>query len=188
MTFAVSKGGPNMNVVITGGSRGIGAAAVRLFARRGDRVWFLYEKNDDAARAVAAETGAQPIRCDVADEARVTEALSAIPDVDVLINNAGICALRPDLPDHAPTVAAASSPSTWTASYHCVRAVLPVDAGPAGTAASSMSRPCGGRSARPVRPPIPRRRALLLAHDEGAGAGAGARAASASTPSRPASF
>ena len=51
-----------MNVVITGGSRGIGAAAVRLFARRGDRVWFLYEKNDDAARAVAAETGAQPDR------------------------------------------------------------------------------------------------------------------------------
>ena len=42
-----------MNVVITGGSRGIGAAAVRLFARRGDRVWFLYEKNDAAARAVA---------------------------------------------------------------------------------------------------------------------------------------
>ena len=50
-----------MNVVITGGSRGIGAAAVRLFARRGDRVWFLYEKNDDAARAVAAETDEQGV-------------------------------------------------------------------------------------------------------------------------------
>ena len=33
-------------------------------------------------------TGALPIRCDVADEVRVTDALSAIPDVDVLINNA----------------------------------------------------------------------------------------------------
>ena len=32
-------------IVITGGSRGIGAAAVRLFAGRGDRVFFLYEKN-----------------------------------------------------------------------------------------------------------------------------------------------
>ena len=32
------------NIVITGGSRGIGAAAVELFAARGDRVWCLYEK------------------------------------------------------------------------------------------------------------------------------------------------
>ena len=89
-----------MNVVITGGSRGIGAAAVRLFARRGDRVWFLYEKNDAAARAVAAETGALPIRCDVADEVRVTDALSAIPDVDVLINNAQASASGVPLAEH----------------------------------------------------------------------------------------
>ena len=39
-------------VVITGGSRGIGAAAVQLFAERGDRVYFLYEKNHDAARVL----------------------------------------------------------------------------------------------------------------------------------------
>ena len=32
------------NVVITGGSRGIGAAAVELFTAEGHRVWFLYEK------------------------------------------------------------------------------------------------------------------------------------------------
>ena len=44
-------------VVITGGSRGIGAAAVRAFAARGDRVFFLYEKEHEAAKAVAAETG-----------------------------------------------------------------------------------------------------------------------------------
>ena len=77
-------------VVITGGSRGIGAAAVRLFAARGDRVYFLYEKAHDAARAVAEETGAQAICCDVADSRAVAEAFAQIPDVDVLINNAGI--------------------------------------------------------------------------------------------------
>ena len=77
-------------VVITGGSRGIGAAAVRLFAARGDRVYFLYEKNHEAAHAVAAQTGATAVCCDVADTDAVKEAFNAIPDVDVLICNAGI--------------------------------------------------------------------------------------------------
>ena len=79
------------NVVITGGSRGIGAAAVELFAARGDRVWFLYEKNHEAAAAVAAKTGATPICCDVADGAAVRAAFRQMGPVDVLICNAGIC-------------------------------------------------------------------------------------------------
>ena len=78
-------------VVITGGSRGIGAAAVKSFAARGDRVYFLYEKEHDAAQAVARETGATAICCDVADYAAVQKAFSQIPDVDVLVCNAGIC-------------------------------------------------------------------------------------------------
>ena len=41
------------NIVITGGSRGIGAAAVKLFAQKGHRVYFLYEKDHAAAKAVA---------------------------------------------------------------------------------------------------------------------------------------
>ena len=77
-------------VVVTGGSRGIGAAAVRLFAARGDRVLFLYEKNHDAANALALETGAQPICCDVADAVAVRAAFAQLSDVDVLICNAGI--------------------------------------------------------------------------------------------------
>ena len=80
-----------MNIVITGGSRGIGAQAVRQFAQRGDKVYFLYEKSHDAAAAVAAETGATAICCDVADKQAVTAAFAQIPDVDVLICNAGIC-------------------------------------------------------------------------------------------------
>ena len=78
------------NVVITGGSRGIGAAAVERFAARGDRVWFLYEKNHDAAAAVAERTGAGAICCDVADTAAVKEAFGQIPSVDILICCAGI--------------------------------------------------------------------------------------------------
>ena len=78
------------HVVITGGSRGIGAAAVELFAARGDRVWFLYEKEHDAAAVVAEKTGATPICCDVADGDAVRAAFRQIGDVDILICNAGI--------------------------------------------------------------------------------------------------
>ena len=80
-----------MTTVITGGSRGIGAAAVELFAARGDRVYFLYEKDHAAAKAVAEKTGAQAICCDVADSDAVRAAFSRIGDVDILVNNAGIC-------------------------------------------------------------------------------------------------
>ena len=77
-------------VVITGGSRGIGAGAVARFAARGDRVYFLYEKNHEAAKAVADQTGATAICCDVADSQAVKAAFAQIPDVDILICNAGI--------------------------------------------------------------------------------------------------
>ena len=78
------------NVIITGGSRGIGAAAVELFSARGDQVYFLYEKDHEAAQKVAQKTGATAICCDVADTAAVKAAFRQIPDVDVLVCNAGI--------------------------------------------------------------------------------------------------
>lgn len=80
-----------MTTVITGGSRGIGAAAVELFAAKGHRVYFLYEKEHQAAKAVAQRTGATAICCDVADENAVKAAFSQIGGVDILVNNAGIC-------------------------------------------------------------------------------------------------
>lgn len=78
------------HVLITGGSRGIGAAAVRAFCAEGCSVSFLYEKNREAAEALAAETGSRALCCDVADPAAVQAAFAALPPVDVLINNAGI--------------------------------------------------------------------------------------------------
>ena len=77
-------------IVITGGSRGIGAAAVELFAAKGHEVYFLYEKNHEAAQAVAEKTGATAICCDVADSKAVQAAFARIGDVDVLICNAGV--------------------------------------------------------------------------------------------------
>jgi len=76
-------------VLITGGSRGIGAATVALFAARGDRVVFLYEKNHSAAQAVARKTGASALCCDVANGEAVRTAIADL-DVDILVCNAGI--------------------------------------------------------------------------------------------------
>mgnify|MGYP004534031917 FL=1 len=113
-----------MNVLITGGSRGIGAAAVRLFSARGERVWFLYEKNDAAAQAVSAETGAAGLRCDVADPAQVASTLAALPAIDLLINNAGIAhygLINQITPEQWRRIFAVHVDGA----FHCIRAVLP---------------------------------------------------------------
>ncbi len=111
-------------VVITGGSRGIGAAAVARFAEAGHWVFFLYEKDHAAARAVAEATGAAAICCDVADGEAVQAAFAGIDDVDTLICNAGIChyGLMRDI-----------SEARWDREfavnvkgiYHCVNAAMP---------------------------------------------------------------
>ena len=111
-------------VLITGGSRGIGAAAVWLFAARGCRVAFLYEKNEAAARALSAKTGAEAIRCDVADGPAVERAVAGLAPVDILINNAGL--------SHVGLISQIT-PEQWDrlfavnvkGIYHTVRAVLP---------------------------------------------------------------
>lgn len=112
------------HVLITGGSRGIGAAAVRAFSAEGFEVSFFYAKNHAAAQAVSAETGARAICCDVADAAAVRAAVAKLPPVDILINNAGIC--------HYGLISQISE-AQWQrlfavnvhGIYHCVNAVLP---------------------------------------------------------------
>ena len=111
-------------IVITGGSRGIGAAAVELFAQQGHKVFFLYEKDHAAAEATARKTGATAICCDVSDGEAVKKAFSSIGCVDGLICNAGIC--------HSGLMSQISE-STWDrlfdvnvkGIYHCVNAAMP---------------------------------------------------------------
>ena len=110
--------------LITGGSRGIGAAAVRAFSKKGWNVAFFYEKNTEAAEALAKETGATAIRCDVADGEAVNQAVASLPPVELLINNAGI--------SHTGLISQITE-EQWNrifavnvgGIFHCVRAVLP---------------------------------------------------------------
>ena len=84
----------NRRVLITGGSRGIGAACVEAFAALGDKVCFIYHSNHDAARKVCARTGAEAFAADLSDPEAVREAVrfaeKALGGIDVLVNNAGI--------------------------------------------------------------------------------------------------
>ena len=112
------------NVVITGGSRGIGEAAVELFCARGHRVVFLYEKEHEKAAAVAARTGAEALCCDVADTPAVLEAFRNLEGVDVLICNAGISrsGLLQDMPEEVWDRLFAVNVKGI---YNCVRGAMP---------------------------------------------------------------
>ena len=80
-------------MIITGGSRGIGAGLVRYFCHRGWQVVFCWNNAEKAAASLAEETGATAIRCDVRDEKQVkqmfSQALRLLGHLDALICNAG---------------------------------------------------------------------------------------------------
>lgn len=79
----------NKNILVLGGSRGIGAAIVRRFAGDGAKVAFTYAGSKDAADALAAETGAEAILADSANRDAVIATVAGRGALDVLVINAG---------------------------------------------------------------------------------------------------
>jgi 3-oxoacyl-[acyl-carrier protein] reductase len=79
--------------VVTGGSRGIGAAISRELARAGARVAVNYRSGKEGAEAVAAEIDGVAVQADVADPGEalglVERVESDLGDLDILVNNAG---------------------------------------------------------------------------------------------------
>lgn len=85
--------------LVTGGSRGIGAAIAQVFAAEGADVAFTYEKSSDAAAEVVRAieslgrraTAIQANSADVSDvQASVQQAVAYLGGLDILVNNAGI--------------------------------------------------------------------------------------------------
>ena len=79
-----------MNILITGGSRGIGKACVEAFCAEGHTVTFLYHKSKARADELSATTGAHAICCDVSDPDAVRNAFEELGEIDVVVNNAAI--------------------------------------------------------------------------------------------------
>lgn len=77
--------------LVTGGTRGIGLATVRLLAAHGFAVTALYASSEaDAARAKELCPVAAFVRADVSEEPQIKRVLDGMPALDLLVANAGV--------------------------------------------------------------------------------------------------
>ena len=82
------------NILVTGGSRGIGAAIAKKFAEQGDTVYITYCKSKEAAQALEQQYGIHPIFADFREDFGALKAGKAIVEqigtIDTLVNNAAV--------------------------------------------------------------------------------------------------
>lgn len=92
--------------IVTGGTRGIGAAICKLLHQNGYKVAANYAGNEERAKAFEAETGIKAYRWDVASYEECVEGVKQVErdlgPVDVVVNNAGITGFEGDAVPHDP--------------------------------------------------------------------------------------
>ena len=81
-----------MNILITGGSSGLGEAIARKAAQeQGAKVFFTYNQSEEKAKAIEADySNTNAIKCDFKNDTEVRDLVNLIPqlDIDIIINNA----------------------------------------------------------------------------------------------------
>ncbi|HEY8290236.1 MAG TPA: SDR family oxidoreductase [Acetobacteraceae bacterium] len=120
-------------VIVTGASRGIGAAAAQALAREGAKVMLTARDGtlaNEVAQAIIAGGGTAAARaCDVSDYASVAgvteETVSRFGRVDVLVNNAGVIEPIASIADSDPAAWARNVAINLSGAFNAVRAVLP---------------------------------------------------------------
>jgi len=115
------------HAVVTGGSRGIGAACARALAAHGARITLLGRDRGALDDVSASIPDSLAVVCDVTDDAAVvktfTEAQARFP-VSVLVNNAGMAESAPFLKTSDALLARMFDVNVLSA-FRCTRAVLP---------------------------------------------------------------
>jgi 3-oxoacyl-[acyl-carrier protein] reductase len=78
------------SALVTGGSRGIGAAIAEELARAGASVVVGYRSGQDEAEALAAGIGGRAVQADVSSAEDAARLVAEAGDIDILVNNAGL--------------------------------------------------------------------------------------------------
>ncbi len=140
-------------VLVTGGSRGIGAATSRRLAEQGYAVAVNYRNNAETADALCQDLSSSGVRCmtvqaDVADEAQVLGMFDAVSTtlgpVTHLVNNAGILEQQMTLAEMSPERLQRVFATNVTGTFLCCReAVRRMDGGGAIVNLSSVAAKLG---------------------------------------------